>query len=89
LYDATVWSSATEKVNLIADDAPEPLLFLPAGGIRNYYDGNVGSTGTNGHYWSSVVEDESSYRMQLLMSSVTVFDVGSRASGLSVRCIAE
>jgi hypothetical protein len=88
LYAADVWSTATGKTNLLADNAPEPLLFLPAGGIRDYNDGGVRYTGSDGYYWSSVVSGTYSYYMTFTSSSVSANTRNNRASGLSVRCVA-
>ncbi|MDR0427997.1 MAG: hypothetical protein LBH12_05280, partial [Dysgonamonadaceae bacterium] len=96
LYDSTVWTNADpgyrNGTDLLSDAAaPDPLLFLPAGGTRIYFDdGDVGYTGSSGYYWSSVVDGTNSYFM--FFNSVGV-DAGNsaadRAFGMSVRCIAE
>jgi uncharacterized protein (TIGR02145 family) len=88
LYAAGDWNTATEKTNLLADNAPEPLLFLPAGGIRLYNDGDVGYTGSDGCYWSSVVNGTNSYYMGFYGSYVNATNDDSRAGGMSVRCVA-
>jgi hypothetical protein len=94
LYDATVW---TDPVNanyregndpLIDAGAPDPLLFLPAGGTRYYDDGTVDYTGDLGYYWSSVVGTDS-YYMYFYNIAVLATHNAYRAYGMSVRCVAE
>jgi hypothetical protein len=91
---AAVISASSGIGHLYDDGAPEPLLFLPAGGYRYYYDGAVGDVGGNGGYWSSTVK--SAYDTW----GLNFFDDGGvyvdglhtgfdRAYGLSVRCLSE
>ncbi|MDR0428370.1 MAG: hypothetical protein LBH12_07170, partial [Dysgonamonadaceae bacterium] len=92
LYDSTVWSNADpdykDGTNALTDPAaPEPLLFLPAGGRRNYSDGSVDRTGSLGYYWSSVVGFTDSYYMYFFSSGVAAHSPYERAYGMSVRCI--
>jgi hypothetical protein len=94
LYTFGEWDGAalgykTGNDPLIDAGAPEPLLFLPAGGIRSYSDGIVGYTGSYGYYWSSVVDGTYSYYMTFGSSNVYAGDSYYRANGQSVRCIAE
>jgi hypothetical protein len=94
LYDSAVWAVADPDYQNGTDPlgdagAPEPLLFLPAGGIRHYYVGYVLDTGSYGYYWSSVVSGTTSYSMPFGSSRVGASDYYNRATGLSVRCIAE
>jgi uncharacterized protein (TIGR02145 family) len=93
LYDETVWNTATEKTNLIADNAPEPLLFLPAGGYRPHNSADlVSEVGNYGRYWSSVVSSSSSQSngMHFEKNAVEMGIFSFRcALGLSVRCVAE
>jgi hypothetical protein len=96
LYDFDEWKEADTGYkngsDLLSDaGAPEPLLFLPAGGYRYYGDGYVYNTGSYGYYWSSVVNGADSHNMYFYSSSVNA-NSGSnryRAYGLSVRCVAE
>ncbi|MDR0546939.1 MAG: fibrobacter succinogenes major paralogous domain-containing protein, partial [Dysgonamonadaceae bacterium] len=95
LYTSDTWSSITDKDSLIDSDDPEPVMFLPAAGGRNYYDGRVYDTGNNGRYWSSTVfnyiyvHNHYGWHMQFGRSNVYAADYSNRASGLSVRCISE
>jgi hypothetical protein len=71
--------------------APEPLLFLPAGGYRGLGDGFVHYTGILGDYWSSVIDrDVDSCSMLLVSEGVSArTSRHNRADGLSVRCVEE
>ncbi|MDR0427672.1 MAG: fibrobacter succinogenes major paralogous domain-containing protein [Dysgonamonadaceae bacterium] len=85
--------------DLTTDTAPEPLIFLPAGGWRDLNSGDVRESGTLGQYWSSVViDDGDSYFLYFDNFSYTdgrtpgvqaANPATGRAYGLSVRCIAE
>ena len=61
-------------------------LKLTVAGLRYRDDGSIGSVGTYGSYWASVITSTSSYYLYFNSSSA---DTGtySRAYGLSVRCI--
>jgi hypothetical protein len=95
LYDADVWAGAATGYKsgsdaLTAAGAPDPLLFLPAAGFREYLNGDVDNTGSVGHYWSSLVNGSDSYRMRVGSGSVHAsYNSLHRANGCSVRCIAE
>jgi hypothetical protein len=94
LYTFGEWDGAalgykTGNDPLTDADAPEPLLFLPAGGDRYYYDGGVRYTGIYGYYWSSVVYGPDSYSMYFVSSNVYADYNNSRALGMSVRCVSE
>jgi hypothetical protein len=94
LYTQAEWDKYTPGADLTTDAAPEPLLFLPAGGYRDYSggSGNVLGTGSTGRYWSSVVKSGNiSYIVPFDDSGVRA-DNGDghyRTFGLSVRCIKE
>jgi hypothetical protein len=67
------------------DDAPEPLLFLPAAGHRYCYDGVVTGVGTTGFYWSSTIN---SYALYIISNTVqTTYANPDIAHGFSVRCV--
>jgi hypothetical protein len=75
--------------DLTLPEAPEPLLFLPAGGYRNYSNGNVEYTGSRGNYWSSVVYSIRSHYMDFRATGVNAGSFYNRAYGASVRCSKE
>jgi hypothetical protein len=78
--------------DLTDSSAPNPLMFLPAAGYRDYQNTSnvpVRETGIGGYYWSSVVSSYYSYSMDFTSSLVKVQVNGSRAYGRSVRCIKE
>jgi hypothetical protein len=90
IYDKDEWDDYTtaEGVDLTAQDAPTPRMFLPAAGLRNHENGSVMVTGVRGDYWSSTVGGGYSGHFG---SSITGIDVinfyPARAIGHSVRCI--
>jgi hypothetical protein len=69
--------------------APEPLLFLPASGLRNDGSGAVGSTGNYGYYWSSTVNGTNAYSLGFNSSAVYPSFNNKRAGGFSIRCVVE
>ncbi|MDR1591624.1 MAG: fibrobacter succinogenes major paralogous domain-containing protein [Prevotellaceae bacterium] len=74
--------------NLYEAAAPEPILFLPASGYRDYKGGPMTYLGTNGFYWSSTVNDTRA-RYQSISSSTSSTLRSERTSGFSVRCVKE
>jgi hypothetical protein len=67
---------------------PEPLLFIPAAGYRNYSDGTVNNTGFDGNYWSSTVEGtENAYDLNFYKAAASSNNSIRRAHGFSVRCV--
>jgi len=64
-------------------------LFLPATGIRDWFNGMLFNRGVNGYYWSStVVDSEDAWPLGFLNGGVFIFP-STRAYGFSLRCIAE
>jgi hypothetical protein len=83
LYTAAEWNGGKPKSDLTAENAPNPLMFLPAAGHRHRVDGTVNETGQAGYYRSA-----SYISMAFSKNYVGIYgDV--RAFGFSVRCIAE
>jgi hypothetical protein len=81
-----------ERVNFSPNDAEGAFsaLKLPLAGFRKSSDDtlvNVGSGGS-GYYWSINVSDANARLLSFSSSSASMVD-GSRASGVSVRCIKE
>ena len=67
------------------------VLFLPAAGLRRNIDGAIEFVNMNGFYWSSS-QDSPANAFSLQFSSNNVSagtNAGSRARGLSVRCVAD
>jgi uncharacterized protein (TIGR02145 family) len=91
IYNASVWNNYTTDANvdLTGAAAPDPLLYLPAAGCRNYYDGSVFNTGSDGYYWSSTVNGGNGRYLFFVSSYVNANGNGYRANGFSVRCVAE
>jgi len=95
IYDKSVWDAAYPSpppsltTDLTSPSAPTPLLFLPAAGFRDYYDGVVYDVGTYGYYWSSTVNSNFSYFLYITSGNVFANVSNVRAIGLSVRCVAE
>jgi hypothetical protein len=75
--------------DLTLSSAPDPLMFLPAAGGRDYSTGRVIGTISNGKYWSSTVTDKASFYMFFSDEYVRVYSGTWRAHGHSVRCIKE
>ena len=68
----------------------EPKLFLPAAGIRNYISSGYDFVGTSGNYWSSSIGGTNAYSTYFYSTTVAPgTNSNSRASGFSIRCIAE
>ncbi|MDR1591640.1 MAG: hypothetical protein LBS16_01975 [Prevotellaceae bacterium] len=73
---------------LYASTAPEPLLFFPAAGVRDYETGNVITYGYDGQYWSSTVESSEVYSIYISYGGGVQSDYYfTRAYGSSVRCV--
>jgi len=67
-------------------------IFLPAVGWRTNTSGVINLAGNRGLYWSSTFGN-ATYSFYLLFTSIVVIagsnDLGNRAGGMSVRCVAE
>jgi hypothetical protein len=94
VYADATWANAdTEYKNgntsLHDPDAPEPHLFLPAGG-HLYNDASLKRDATFGYgsYWSSTVSGTNASFLQLNNSEVKM-DAHNRVYALSVRCVAK
>jgi hypothetical protein len=61
-------------------------LKLPLAGNRDRSNGTLSNEGSNGLYWSSTVSSTNARNLYLFGHNAGMYD-GSRASGLSVRCI--
>lgn len=66
-----------------------PQIFLPAAGVRNYFNGHAGERGFVGHYWSSRKDDTNGYGASYLTLSGAYISDFFRADGYSVRCVQE
>jgi hypothetical protein len=91
LYTLTEWAKYTSGEDLTLPGAPEPLMFLPAGGGRRV-GGVVENAGYHGYYWNSLVDNQAA--SDHMNFSGTIWDAGdgdftNRSNGMSVRCIAE
>jgi hypothetical protein len=89
LYTSDTWNGIADKDRLTDLEDPEPLMFLPAAGCRNYGNGRVYYTGNNGYYWSSTVNGGYGRHMYFLSSNVSATNYDGRAYGFSVRCLSE
>ena len=92
IYKTEDWQNTTEAQragNLIADDMPEPFLFLPTAGWRINTTGNVHNETLTGWYWSSTAVGNNNARaLQFFMDGgVAVNSWVGRANGLSIRCV--
>jgi uncharacterized protein (TIGR02145 family) len=62
-------------------------LKLVVAGSRGSINGTIGSVGSQGHYWSSTVNDAIARGLLFLYDTSTGMTNYGRADGLSVRCI--
>ncbi|MDR1591817.1 MAG: hypothetical protein LBS16_02905, partial [Prevotellaceae bacterium] len=80
------WSSTPKR--LYDADAPEPVLFLPAGGYRSSADGVAGyHAGANGTYWFSSFYPTSQSHFTSFTSTDIMDSHNNRANGYSIRCV--
>jgi len=63
-------------------------LFLPASGYRNFDDGALSNVGTYGYYWSSAPSGVNASCLFFLSDNLYM-RAAYRATGFSVRCVAE
>jgi len=96
LYYTTEWNNADAGFKdgtllLTTEEAPEPLMFLPAGGYRDPSSGTFLESGMVGLYATSVKwAGYTTYRMQFGNGGRNVFFHNQEnGRGFSVRCIAE
>ncbi|MDR0547725.1 MAG: fibrobacter succinogenes major paralogous domain-containing protein [Dysgonamonadaceae bacterium] len=94
IYKTSDWNVAGANYKdgsefLYVSGAPEPLLFLPAAGCRDYSSGSLYGVGDYGYYCSSSVDNSSGWRLHFYSNGVRSGINISRASGFSVRCAAE
>jgi hypothetical protein len=92
IYEEAVWTNAESKYKngddkLYDDDAPEPILFLPAAGYRFRNNGKVYNTGCNGYYWSSTVFGLTAHYLYLGSGYVYPGYNNNRVYGFSIRCV--
>jgi hypothetical protein len=94
IYLTTVWNAATtyqvatiDAKSLHDDDAPEPLLFLPATGSRNGSTAAPYYVGQNSYYWSSMPSDSGqAYALRFVGNNARP-NLHNRADGIAVRCV--
>ncbi len=89
--DIAEWSSlvAAEGINTV-NDAFLSNLKLPVAGYREYTDGSIYFTGTNGSYWSRSISStpgHTDYLFLLGSANSTTIQHADRARGYSCRCV--
>ncbi|MDR0686535.1 MAG: hypothetical protein LBF79_03650, partial [Dysgonamonadaceae bacterium] len=105
IYETDVWNVAVSEGGyfhptggsldrtkpLYTDDAPEPLLFLPAAGfLFNTYEWLTSlSVSIPGYYWSSSVYNTDSYYLGFTCKAASSSNSDGRAYGQSIRCVSE
>jgi hypothetical protein len=94
LYTQAEWNGAASGYKdgtlfLYESGAPTPILFLPAAGYRYSGDGDLHDMYLNGNYWSSSVSGAYAYYLDFTSTYVYPNANYYRASGFSVRCVAE
>jgi uncharacterized protein (TIGR02145 family) len=72
----------------IRPDGATTTLFLPAAGNRST-TGTLGAVGTLGDYWSSTATSSGAFNMDFYSLRVSPESSNYRASGCSIRCVAE
>lgn len=70
-------------------DASTKLLTLPAAGYHYSFTGELFGRGSGGNYWSSTEDGPGAFRLFFSSSTVNPANYSERASGYSLRCIAE
>jgi hypothetical protein len=95
IYRTSEWDAAGYNTSQdLITATTQPVLFLPVAGYRNLSTGSVEgvSSGTpGGYYCSSSINGIYAYHLRFYSSSVnpSTNNNGYRASGFSVRCVAE
>ncbi|MDR1654127.1 MAG: hypothetical protein LBS01_10890 [Prevotellaceae bacterium] len=95
VYKTTDWDDAAAAnykngtKNLYDAAAPEPLFFLPAGGLRQYFDSSFYSVGQFGFYWSTTIYNIGVGAGALFFTYDYVHPSGGLllADAASVRCV--
>jgi len=82
------WSELNGKTGRFFDSGKQSL-FLPAAGLRYYSHSSLNYVGANGYYWSSSVGGTYAYYLSFPSGTVNPGYNNYRASGFSVRCVAE
>jgi hypothetical protein len=96
VYTKSDWSLAKSYTDADAghrlyDDAcpASPVLFLPAAGYRYNGSGSLSYAGTLGYYWSSTPYGTAARHLTFGGTYVRPYSDSHRATGFSVRCVAE
>jgi uncharacterized protein (TIGR02145 family) len=84
----SVWTTPNGVTGRLFGTAPNTI-FLPAAGYRNINNGTLYNVGTFGDYWSSTANSPNSYFLHFRNSGVYPSSDGNRATGYSVRCVAD
>lgn len=84
------WNSFSKGMNFFGMFGHTEYIWFPAAG---YYDGNLNIVGTAGKWWSFTPRNDNAYRLWISDTGrvhLSLTEVGgSRADGLSVRCLQE
>ena len=83
----SVWTTKSDVYGRLFGTAPNQI-FLPAAG-RRHTSGSIGAIGAWGHYWSSTPSGTPNSMHLWITSSGSSVSFGDRATGRSVRCVAE
>ena len=90
---ATAVSNKWQWINTTATGGFQigDFLFLPAAGFRFCTDGSFYAVGVTGSYWSTTISNDITDMYDLYFGNTFVIPLtdGSRAHGMSVRCISE
>jgi uncharacterized protein (TIGR02145 family) len=84
---ANAWTWSTNGYR-IKPDGTTTTLFLPAAGSRDI-SGGIYGVGSDGYYWSSTASGSGSFNLFFFSGWLSPGDAYYRATGRSVRCIAD
>jgi len=89
-YHAPTYTEWNNELSGIPASGQDDWLYnklqLPVSGLRNYSNGSIANTGTDGYYWNSTISGTSTYYLGFNSGNNRLY-VDSRAYGFSVRCI--
>ena len=89
-YFAYTYDSTNKGMNFSGKFSSASIIWYPASGYRNYYDGSLGDVGDDGYYWSASPDNFSAYSLYFYYRCDVFPSYNyNRAYGLSVRCLQE
>ncbi len=83
-------ASWDESIPNFKEKAFKSILKLPSSGYRDWSDGNIGSQGSQGYYWTNtsyITDSRYSFRLYFHSNHISSNSVDYRTQGYSIRCI--